>query len=371
MTTRAALRREIGLRLGQPFFRRLAGATGYGTASANGTTTTLIDTAWLKEEDHYWRGDYIYLPESGVEREISAFANATSTLTWLAATSATYTASGKQYELWSQFTATEVNTALNMALRQAWPYLFLAAHDETIPIVSDAGLIYTLPTTHTIRRLYHVYLKIYDSITGTVTTLGTTTQVLDTSASFTSADVGKYISIYEDGSTALGNVRQVTACVSSTELTVGVAFSVALPVGAKYRLIDKTTETPRQVSVTNYIPDSYTTPTTIWLGSHPAGYEGHLFDFHYEYEFPALATETADTTCPIEFVVPMAIANLYGLKLTSSAATEQQVWSALQKMAAVQAQDYAINHRWRHAPAQFIRHDLDAYAVPYGYPFLR
>jgi hypothetical protein len=364
--TRAALRRKIGLRTGQPFFRRFG--SDAAAPSASGSTTTLIDTALLKEVDDYWTGHMLYLPSSSEAREVSGFASGTSTLTWLAPV-ASAPDTDDTYELWSQFTPLEVEEAINYALASAWPYFFLFARDETTCIEDNAGLYYTLPTTNTIRRLAQVYFKIYDSVTGTVTTVGgSTTQLTDANASFTSADVGKYVAIYKDGATANGEVRVVTACVSTTELTTA-AFSEAPPEDARYRLLDVNTVTPSQLLVQNWLPDRWSNPTEIQLGSHPTGYEGYPISYLYEYEHPTLTTEAGSTTCPEEFLLSAAMSYLYFMKLSTSPATEMGAWEALHKAASSAAQLYARINSQKHLASQILRHDQDAGSVPADYPF--
>jgi hypothetical protein len=353
------------MRTGQPFFRRFG--TAEVTASGSGSTTTLIDTALLKEEDDYWNGSYIYLPGSDEVREISDFANASSTLTWLAAATTTITSTA--YELWSQFTAHEVNEALNYALASAWPYFFLAAKDETTCIEASDGLYYTLPTTNTIRRLAQVYLKVYDSKTGQVTTVGgAATQLTDANASFTSADVGKYVAIYKDGGDANGEVKLVTAYVSATELTTA-AFSEAPPEDCLYRLLDTSTVTPQQIMLDNWVLDKPEFPTEMWLGQHPSGWEGCPICYVYEYEHPTVSAETTSMTCPVEFLFNSAMAYLYFMKLASSPATEAPTWEALHKASSGAAQLYARVHAQTHLPATIVRHDRGGFGVPSDYPF--
>jgi hypothetical protein len=366
MPTRAAIRREIGQRTGQPFFRKFG--IDAAAPSGTGTTTTLVDTVLLKEGDDYWNGAYLYLPPTDEIREVSDFATSSSTLTWLAAVAAAPD-TDDTYELWSQFTAHEVNFAVDYALRSAWPYFFLVGRDETTCIEDEAGLYYTLPTTNTIRRLAQVYLKIYDSVTGSVTTTGAgATQLLDSAASFTSADIGKYVSIYKDGGDANGEIKIVTAVPSSTQLTTA-AFSTAPAEDALYRLMDYTTVTPAQILIQNWLPNRYDSPTEIWLGQHPAGYEGYPICYLYEYEHPVLATETASTTCPVEFVFSMALAYLYYMKLNSSPVTEAPTWEALHKASSGSAQLYARNHKQQHLNSQFLRHETSSTGISADYPF--
>ncbi len=368
MATRAALRRLIGKRTGQPYFRKFGGSAGVG--SAVGSTATLIDTVRLKEEDNYWRGDYIYFPTTDEVREISAFTQSTSTVTWLAAIAGA-TGASTVYEIWSQFTPSEVHDAIDNALLRAWPSFFLAAVDESIVIEEDGGLSYTLPTTNAIRRLAQVWVVAYSgSETGTVTTQGTTAQVIDSAAAFAAADVGKYIAVYSDaGAIATGQNRAITVRDSATQVTVSPVFGAALPVGAKYRMLDKSYMYPQQIFLQNWKLDKQENPTTLYLGSQPVGYEGHLLRLAYEYEHTALTAEATDTTCPQEYVMAEALAYLYTQKVATSPVTEQPAWAALQQRYSLLAQEIIKTHRQQHLPGSFLRFDQSVGGVPADYPF--
>jgi hypothetical protein len=364
--SRVNLRREIGKRTGQPFFRRFGKTSG--AASTTGTTTTLIDTVLLKEENNFWRGNFIYFPATDELREISAFTQSSSTVTWLAAIG-TGTTTAQVYEIWSTFTPAEVHSALDHALLEAWPFFFEYGTDESLVVTQDTGLFYTLPTTNTIRRLAQVYVMIYNGTQGSVTTEGTTTQIIDANANFVAADVGKWISVYKDGGSANGQIRQITVRDSATQVTVGTAFSGAAPVGAKYRKLDKGDSTPTQVLLDNWIVNKNTFPTQLWLGAHLSGYEGYPLYLLYEYEFPVLATETATTNAPTEYLVSSILAYLYQLKLATSPATEVQNWDALHKAMANAAQLFVSAHKYTHLPASIIRHNLGHGNLPADYPF--
>ena len=364
--TRTQLRVAIGKRLSQPYFRKFGGS---GTASTNGTTTTLIDTAKLKEEDNYWRGQFIYLPATDELREISAFTNSSSTVTWLAAVAGTAsTASGVAYEIWSQFTPHQVHDAINHALLRAWPAFFSTTMDERLVIKDGKGLKYTLPTTNVIRRLCQIYLMIYQSVTGTITTLGTATQVIDSAASFTSADVGKYVAAYRACGTATGEIKQVSAVVSGTELTVG-AFSAALSLSGSYRLLNKEDTTPAQLPVVNAITDAPEFPTLLWFGQHLAGYEGFPIQLMYEYEYPKLTAEASTTTCPEEFVYAVAMSYIYMLKLATAPAVEQPAWDAMFKTTTALAELYARTHKFSHLSVMRVDHNAMVSSIPADYPF--
>lgn len=364
--TRKQIRQTLGLRTGQPFFRQFG--ANEGTASANGSTTTLIDTARLLDNDNAWRGSYIYFPATDEGRKISEFDQGTSTVTWLAPL-ASATVTDQEYEIWSQFAPNQVHEAVAHALRRGWPYFFLTGTDETLIIQDGVGLKYTLPTTHPIRRLCQAYLIIYDSVVGTVTSLGTTTQIIDSGASFTSADVGRWIAVYKDGEGAMGEQQQISSVDSATQVTVSAAFSQAVPVDAKYRKLDKTTAPVQQLPLVNYITDAPEFPTLMWFGQHPYGYEGYPIYLMYEYEYPDLTTEASTTTCPPEFLFIMAVAYMYWQKMASAPGVESETWEAMFKSAANIAEIYIKSHRMAHLPMHRLDHQASLSSLPADYPF--
>jgi len=366
MATRATLRRLIGERTQQPFFRDFGGTVG---AATGGSTTTLIDTVRLTGADSLdWKGQFVYLPTTGEVRRISAFTPAADTITWLAA--ATAVVATTAYEIWSTFTPGEVHAGFSYALSLAWPFLFLTNNNETMVVREDAGLVYTLPTTNTIHRLCRVYLKAYYSTgVSTVTTQGTTTQVIDSTAPFTSTDVGKWINVYDDGLTANGNSREILTFTSTTTVVVSSAFTEALPVGAKYRMVDKNYEFPTIQLLQGWQPDKFDYPTTLWLGSHPTGYEGHLLYIEYEYDYPLLTAEATDTTCPQEYILNMALAYLYFQKLGVSDPSETERYQALYQAALNAAQLYRKSNAFQHMPGTLTRMELGASIRPSNYPF--
>lgn len=365
MATRTTLRRNLGKRLGQPFFRKFGGVAG--AASANGTTTTLVDTSRLREGENYWRGSYIYLPTTDEIREISAFSNGT--IVWHAPIASATTAS-QAYEVWSQFTPQEVHEALNRALQSGWPQLFMTTVDESVPIQTDKGFVYTLPTTNTIRRLCEVWMMVYPSVTGTVTSTGTNVQVKDTGASFDSDDVGSYVAIYEDGGSATGDIRQVSTVDSGTQITVSTAFTAILPTSTKYRLFDKTHTDGWQMMLNNWMVDAEDFPTTIWFSEHFFGYEGFPLKLIYEHEYTSLAAEASTTNCPEEYLYNQAMVYLHTLRLGSAPAAEVPNIKEQIQIHALLAEQAKLAFARQHKPGTIRKHDLAAAAEIASNPFL-
>jgi hypothetical protein len=366
-TSRATLRQAIGIRTSQPFFVKFGGSAG--TASASGTTTTLLDTVKLKEADNYWRGQYIYFNDTLEVREISAFANSSSTLTWLAAIAAATTTSS-DYELWSTFSPVAVNEAINDALRDAWPYFFEVG-TANLAILDTVPALYTLPTTNTIRSLFRVTLLAYDSFTGEATSDGSTTSKLtDTAQTFVSAThVGQRVVIYDGDHAAAGDIRTISAVDSTDTITVSSAFTSTITDGTKYRIYNPNTENPSVIPLSSWRTDAPNFPTTLWLDSQPSEYAGHILRLEYTYEYDVLTTEAGTTTCPREYVVLAALARLYLMKLAYAPAVEQRTWEAMHRVAMAAAQQFALRNRFQHPTRTITRWFPDkSYAA--DYPFI-
>ena len=343
-TTLAALRQEIGVRTGQPFFTKFSGAAE--TASAAGTTTTLIDTTALLEADNYWRGHYIYFPGTQETRQVSAFANATSQLTWLSpiagATGATTT-----YELWSTFSPIQVHNAINIALRDAYPYFFEVGSDVLV-LCEDWPTTYDLPTDDTIRRILRATLLSYPSITGTTTSDALAdNQIVDTNQSFDDDDILKAVSIYNWDNDCAGEYRIVEAVPNSYTLTVDDDFSDTIVEGSKYRL-STITKMPNVQVLSNFRLDRQTYPTMVWFGNEHNDHAGDFVLFEYEYDYAELSAETSATDCLKEYVILSAIANLYLQKLATAPATEVRNWEGMQRAMSEAAQKFALRNRSRH-----------------------
>jgi hypothetical protein len=362
--TRQALRRKIAHRTQQPFFRQFG--VNEGTATG-GSTTTIVDTALLVHPDDFWNGDIAYNVTKDYQRVIDDFVQSTKTVSWLAA--ATAAVSGDKYEIWSQFTPVEVHTAIDAALADAWPFFFGAGREDIV-VQSDRGTRYTLPTaTNTIKILLRVYLKIVSSETGTLTEqMPTTTTIVDANATFASDDVGKKVAIYASDTAALGQVRTVASVTNPTTLVVSAAFSAQGANGDKYRLLDDNAEVPEYTLLQAWRVDKEDNPAELWIGSHPSGYEGHRLEIHYEYEHPALSTETAATSCPQEFVILAAMAKLYQMQVANAPATEVANWEAQSRSLAQAAAQYSQLHQQSHGSGTLVEFDQGV-GIPSDYPF--
>lgn len=299
-TARSAIRHSIGHRLRQPFFTRL-GSAAESAAADSGSTTTLVDANLLLQEDDFWNGHFVYRTDSDEVRFISDFDQGTNTVTILEPLANAF-GSSDSYEIWSTISPHEVNEAINVALRNAWPWFFRRESEEVV-VQADSGDGYTLSDvlTYTPYKVLAVEMEdLVSSVTGQVTSGGTSTQLIDSNAAFTSADVGKSVRIYEG--TGVGDIRTVSTVDSTTQITVSSAFSSTLDTTSKYRLVDAdANERGFRTQISWYL-DKKENPTTLRFTGHPYSLEGYVFLVRYEAQFSALSTDAATTNCPLEFV---------------------------------------------------------------------
>ena len=344
MSTRAQLRRAIGVITGQPFFRRYGAAPRTATG---GTTTTIVDNLTLWQELNYWVGAFAYLPTTDEVRPITAYTPVTWTVTWLEL--ATAVVAGTLYEIWTQYTPHEVHQAINEALRKAWPFFF-TVNELPIVIRSSFGVDYALAAASpAVRKGLQLWMEhSVSSVTGISAGGVAINQLRDTNAAFVAADIGMSIRIY--GGTSAGDIRTVTAIVNPTTIQVGVNFTVILTTTSLYRMVDLTAVTSNYQPVRTWDLDKLENPTLLRLTSHPAGYEGCLLRFAYEAEMETLAAEATNTVCPDGFVIPAALSWLMMVKMGSTPAEYLESWAAQQRAFSADAADYARTHAFQHLP---------------------
>lgn len=364
MATRATIRRAIGARTRQPWFRRFGAVAG---AATGGTTTTLIDTAKLLQPNDTWNEQYLYLPATDENRIISDFDLATKTLTILEPVASSI-AAATAYEIWSQFSAVDVNEAINQALRDAWPYFFTVT-EGYIVLRTGVGVTHSLsslsPTPKWIAQV--LMERLASSVTGTVTAGGTTSQVINSNASFSSADVGKEIRIYEG--TSVGDIRTVASVASASTLAVSTAFTAALTTTSKYRLVDVANATAQYDLINDWNVDNPNAPTKLWLSGARSGYEGYKLRILYESEYPALTTDASETTCPQEYLELASLSRLFLTKLASAPASELDNWQALQRVYTEAAQAFANKSAFHHLPGSIVNDQLVGYRRASDWPF--
>jgi hypothetical protein len=347
--------------LRQPFFERFG--VNYLTATG-GSTTTLVDTVNLKQDDNFWKGFYLYLPDRGTTRIVSGFTQSSSTITFLESTTAI--TSGTKYELWGIFSPIDIHNALNQALRDAWPYFFEDRQDYVV-ITSDFPTQVSPTFTLTPRWVYDVSLEIPGSCVSSVVTQrsGTNTYLIDGNRTFTSDDIGDEIRIY-DG-TAAGDRRTIISIVSPHVVQVNAAWSALPDTTSRYVQVDTAQSVYIPISHWESVPRN--APTTIIHSLSGSALAGRLMRISYEAEYSPLTTESSATTCPAEFLELSAISRLYLSRMSSSPYSEDNTWQGLQRAHAEAANSYALKYAFRHNTGSLHYSHADVLTNRPGYPF--
>lgn len=366
MATRKAIRQAIGLRTGQPFFARF-GATN--KTATGGSTTTLIDTANLLQNDDYWNGDSLYLlstVNSGTSRVIHDFVNSTKTITFQEPVTAIQ--SSDPYEIWSTLLADQVNEAINEALRDAWPWFF-TVNEGLIVIQSGVGVSYSLSSLSPApKRIAQVHLEqISEDLAGTsVAAPGAQNYLKDTSQTFTSEHVGWQARVY-DG-TSQGDYRTASALVDANTLEMSSNFTTTLDATSKYRLVNTADADLHWTPLRQWNLNSIDSPTILRLASHPTAFEGYLMRVVYEAEHVPMTLDTETTTCNQEWLELAAIARLYLTRLAHAPAAEIRSVAALQNTFAEAAENMARRRKQQHISGTILDWQR-RFAPPSDYPF--
>ena len=112
--TREQIRRSVAANLDQ---------LPAGTATGNGSTTTLLDTTLLGGDDHYngWWIVFTSGTNDGSIKRVSDYTASTGTITWIGAVGAS-SATNDTYELWEpHFPPERIHELINGAIIQRTP----------------------------------------------------------------------------------------------------------------------------------------------------------------------------------------------------------------------------------------------------------
>lgn len=362
--TLQALRRSIGTRTQQPFFDLFGEVAREATG---GSTTTLVDTAGLLQPNDYWNGQTLYNVDTGVSRYIADFVQSSKTLTVLEPFPNAI-AAGVDYEIWSTFTPATVMSAINAALRDAWPFFFDTVEARVV-IQNNVGTSYSLSGLAVApRQINAVAIEIMaSSVTGQVTTVVAQNRLKDTNRTFVAADVGKEIRIYEG--TSSGDIRTISSIVDSNTVEVSVNFTATLSTTSKYRMVNVNEQTHGYTTIREWRPNSYNNPTAIRLGSHPFGLEGFVMRLTYVAEYPALTVEASTTNAPQEYVELAALARLFSIKLTGAPASEVRNWGAAYQSLTEQLASYTAKNRYSQPNTTFLAPERGISRIGAEYPF--
>jgi len=337
--TRAQLRRSIGVRTRQPFFERYN--SGYLTASSVGPTS-LVDQGNLKQEDDFWNGQYLYLPGYDISRVISGFVSSTGTLRFREPISGNIT--DKRYEIWGQFSAHDVNAAINQAILDSWPFFFDSVREY---IVIKYGTNSRLSLSKTARFIYRVAVENVALEHGTVTSTPSRQDYLvDSSKSFDSSYIGKEVRIHKG--TSAGDRRVITEVINSSTVKVASAFTSRLDTTSEYAIAPNAAEDSDYDIVFVWDVQGASNSNAVEFLTSLEYHYGLIARVDYEAEFQPLSSDTDTTDCPSEYIELAAIARLYLIRLASAPRSEMDTWIGLQRAYSEAARAYAQTYAYRH-----------------------
>ncbi len=368
--TRKDLRRDIARRLAD---YRMSTATG-------GSTTTLIDTTRLEDDDDRFNLAYLWIPARGsivdVERQISDYAGSTRTFTFAAYSSMTII-SGTEYELWCKWKPAEVTEAINMAIRDAYPSWFTEVLADKL-VVCDNKLEYTLPTMRDLLWVREEQSGENDSGTATGGTCETDTMgiLIDTSKSWTVNEyAGWHVVIYDGtgaGQYAVVSSNTATQLVMDLTLNLVVAgtynWTVASDSTSDYMVKNIPERASDFIPIYAWRTDKVRNPTTLYL-TEPAT-SGMYLRLHYLTEPAELTADTDTTDVSQEWIARQALAHLYLMRMNDAPGLSVETMSNLGSVNQQLAKDYRDYHAMRF-PSRSIRleYRTNPPGLPLDWPF--
>ena len=248
-------RASVGRALRQEFFLRYGGvakALTDGEAGSTHTTTAVNDTDLTQDSD-FWAGQWLYVLSDSEERLVTASSSG-GNLTLEYALSAAPD-SADSYELWGMFSPSDVNTKINMAVRQAWrffPNIVVSEASVLQTGIVRYGLLasdMTSPdnTNPSVAEVLSIHIEANrGTVYGEVTSTGAAGLTFtDTSFGYDSdflVDSDWLVSIY-DGPGG-GQLRQLNTVDSDLLFTVDTDYAAtdALTTDSKYAAWNPTTD---------------------------------------------------------------------------------------------------------------------------------
>lgn len=324
--TRAALRRNIAVRLSMPFALRIP--DGYADVSETGTYSTLIDTVNLLQPSDFWNNGWVFITKTGAEyiRKITDYDLATSKLT-LEYPLPLVTATDMDYEIHSVYNAIELHNAINQAIQSGFPAFFDTTEDASI-VVQEDKLEYSLTSiSPSIHRVHEVWLeRPSHRIQATVASYsddGTDgTLVLDAVAlSGVSSDWK--LSCY-DG-TAEGELHDVKSVVAGTySVTIDGLPTTNFVDGDKILLWDAREQYDDwyRLKFIRITPKEW--PSKLHITSGLDGFLGCRIKIIYSTAPQKLTADTSTTVVPEEYVTLSAMATLFASRMNDNRVDRQR-----------------------------------------------
>jgi hypothetical protein len=313
-TSRKELRRTIARALQMEFFKRYADAEVALTGTP--TTTSLAASSLTQSTTDYWKGGWVYIASGtqlGAERRITTF-NPTGDILTPEYPLAGAPSAGDKIEIHDLWSPAMIHQAINRALKEAGRVFFDNSIDTSLVARKDRTLYDISAISPAIWKINQIWIEqVADSQIfqptayaedGEVYTLSLPAGICLAADQFN----GWLLSIY-DGP---GASQQVTISDSTTAtLTLAAALDPA-PTSASYaRIWDPNSDDRQHYQLTGFRVDDAEFPNKIWLDPLREDLLGYRLMISYAHLPIDLATDSAATTVPQEYIVNKARAYLH------------------------------------------------------------
>ena len=351
--TRKTLRQTIARRIGD---YRTGTATG-------GTTTTLVDSARTETETNNWIG-HLYVTSgalSDIELDIISYTTGQFTF----AQQASSLASGVTYELWSIWKPSDVNEAINIAIRGAYPAWFTEAIGDKLVVCAET-LEYTLPT---MTELLNVYIERCDEYFSGTATGGSTSSLIDTAGAWTvNAYAGWHCVVYDGTGAGQYALIASNTATTLTLTTTGYNWTVAPDSTSQYILKNVADRTSPYYKTGAWDTVPRRNPTTLYLKANFT--DGMYIRLHYVAIPAELTADTGTTDVPVDYIINKAMAELYLMRTNDVGFDNLEFFSTKAAQHQALADKYLDDHAMRYPPVT-MRRESETWtpALPNDWPF--
>ncbi len=347
--TRAALRRAIGLHLEMPFYQIF----GEGSNLFTGGSSSVPQDTKLVQATGYWNNTWLMALSTGAAngevRKVSTFVNSSGgqLITLDRSISQTPPAASSDpaisYELTTVFSPHEIHSAINRAIKSAFPAFFDVVEDDSLVICTDKMTYDLTGLTTDIYTPLRVWLETSNSnLSGNVVSSGDTTAVLPDSVDLTSVDSNYYISIYEG--TGAGQLRRVDS-VLGQEVTVADEWTINPNTTSKFRVWNPESTGMDWYEIRGVRFSSTEYPNFMRLVGTYSGNEGLRIRIQYVAEPAALFADSDTTIVPEEYIIHKACAILFGNILNNNKA-DRDKWERSEARHLQMAEEFKQTNRW-------------------------
>jgi len=334
ITTRQALRRNIGAVTRQESYLRFANLNGVlpitDPVGSTNTTTIIRSSDHLLQDTDHWKGKWAYVVTDSEERPIVGSSSDGELLLDYPLSAAP--TSDDELEIWGTWPPSLIHLAINRAIREGndfWPNIVTA---ETM-IVQEDKLVYGLAASDFNQQseddypnpkgILSVWLERSDNVKrGQVTAevISTAIYALDDTDTEpdTTASSDWLVSIY--AGTGRGQLRQVTSWSSDGRIAWDTAMAPGPDTTSFYAIwkVGAGEETTDWYPMTGLRFDSPDNPDLMYLTQTYPAAEGLRFRIKYEAQSSDLAADSDETRVPEDYILFKSLAYLYTSLLADS-----------------------------------------------------